>query len=211
MNISDRGIAFIASFEGFSPVPYSDPAGNCTVGYGDLIHLGPCTDADMQRPPLTEDEGLAALRQKVQSYSDCVDSYGLGLNQAQHDALTSLTYNIGCGAFGHSSVRAAVTSGGDVRDALMQIVHGSDGVVYPGLVRRRAAEADLYYSQSQEDEEMKPFLAWCADYAGGSTWFVGPSGARWITDAAVVSELAKIFGPLNIALSSAALNAIGTK
>ncbi len=35
-----QGVAFIRSCEGFSSGAYVDSMGNCTIGYGHLIHLG---------------------------------------------------------------------------------------------------------------------------------------------------------------------------
>lgn len=159
MQISEAGIAFIAQFEGFSPVAYDDPAGNCTLGYGELLHLGPCTDAD-RTVTLSEAEGLERLRTKAEPYGDAVARTTRPLNQNEFDALSSLCYNIGPGGYLNSSVRTAVNSGGDVCAALRQIVHGSDGVVYPGLVRRREAECELFntpeeHMASAEYDELK--------------------------------------------------------
>lgn len=155
MEVSERGIRLIAEFEGFSPTPYNDPVGHCTVGYGELLHLGPCTQADMARPPMTPAEGRARLREKVKPYAAAVLANSPPLTQNQFDALTSLTYNIGQAGYIRSSVRRAVIGGGDVRAALMLYVKGTDGVTYPGLVRRRRAEADLYETPvTQEEDEM---------------------------------------------------------
>lgn len=144
MNVNDRGLALIAEFEGFSAVPYNDPVGHCTVGYGELLHPGNCTAEELARAPITEEQGYAALRVKVQPYADAVDQSSRPLNQNEFDALTSLCYNIGPGGYRNSAVRTAVNNGGDVCAALRQIVHGTDGVVYPGLVRRREAECELF-------------------------------------------------------------------
>ena len=151
MDMSERGIDLIAEFEGFRPTPYNDPVGHCTVGYGELLHLGPCTPEELARPPITEEQGYAYLREKVKPYSTAVAAGCPNLNQNQHDALTSLCYNIGVGGFGRSSVRAAANTRGDVCAELRRIVRGTDGVVYPGLVRRREAECGLYY-EPVEDE-----------------------------------------------------------
>jgi GH24 family phage-related lysozyme (muramidase) len=146
MNISAAGLALIASFEGFSATPYNDPAGNATVGYGELLHLGPCTADELAQPPITEAEGQARLAVKVQPYGDAVEQNSRTLNQNEYDALCSFTYNIGISGYIQSSVRAAVNGldGGNVCFTLRQYVHGSDGVIYPGLVRRREAECALF-------------------------------------------------------------------
>ena len=67
MIVSDVGLRLIAEFEGFSPVPYNDPAGHCTVGYGELLHLGNCTAAELAQPPITGAQGRARLAEKVKA------------------------------------------------------------------------------------------------------------------------------------------------
>lgn len=145
MLISDAGLRLIAEFEGFSPIPYHDPAGHCTVGYGELLHLGPCTAAELARPPITAEEGRQRLRNKVYAYGAVVERLSRPLLQQEFDALASLAYNIGQGGYERSGVRRAVNHGGDVCGELRKIVTGTNGVVYPGLVRRREAECKMFF------------------------------------------------------------------
>jgi lysozyme len=152
MDVSERGLNLIAEFEGFSPIPYDDPDNHCTVGFGELIHLGPCTPADMARPPITREQGFAFLRMKVRGYADAVERYSRPLTQNEFDALTSFCYNVGPSGYSKSSVRIAVNNYGDVRAALLQYVYGVSGKYYPGLERRRRMEAALFY----EEEVMTP-------------------------------------------------------
>lgn len=151
MRLSERGLALIGEFEGFSPTPYDDPAGHCTVGYGELLHLGPCTPEELARLPITEAQGLAQLAVKAQHYGDAVESMSRLLNQTEYDALTSLCYNIGVGGYARSSVRAEVNSGGNVCAELRRYVKGTNGVTYPGLVRRREAECALFMEPVEEE------------------------------------------------------------
>src|ERR1700674_3969990 len=44
--ISDQGTRFIAQFEGFDPKLVNDAAGHCTIGFGHLVHLGPCDGSE---------------------------------------------------------------------------------------------------------------------------------------------------------------------
>ncbi len=145
MNISSVGLTLIAKWEGFVPVPANDPAGNCTVGYGDMLHLGPCTPEELARPPITPEQGYAALLLKAQPYADAVNAaVKVPLNQNQFDALTSFCYNVGPYGSYFKLVIAAVNTGGNVRAAMSQCIKGSDGKIYQGLVNRRIEEADLY-------------------------------------------------------------------
>jgi len=167
MQLSTAGFNLIREFEGFIPYLYDDAANNATVGIGILVHLGPthtprglcalCDEWPRQSEQgqwITEARGLELLIEKVQPYAACVENYSRPLTQNEYDALTSLTYNIGVGGYANSSVRVAVNSGGDVCAALMQYVHGTDGVTYPGLVRRRQAECTLF--NTQEIDDMTP-------------------------------------------------------
>lgn len=185
MNVSDRGLKLIADFEGFAPYLYNDPVGHATVGYGILVHTGnyheqrgvcaACDRWPRRREPrdtwLTQAQGRALLVEKVRPYADAVLRTTRPLRQPEFDALTSLCYNIGPGGYLNSNVRAAVNAHQDPCPALRQIVRGTDGVVYPGLVRRREAECVLFHSEEehmptpeydalfQRDEEIKTVLA----------------------------------------------------
>lgn len=151
MSLNQAGVDLILFYEGFEPLPYDDPANNCTVGYGELLHLGPCTPWDLQVLPLTKAQARDRFLLIVTPYYDEVVADCPGLNENQYAALTSLCYNIGRKGFRLSSVRAAVVAGGDVCAELFQVIHGSDGLVYPGLVARREKECVLFSTPLQED------------------------------------------------------------
>ena len=51
----------LLEYEPFSPHATNDPASNCKVGFGHLLHLGPCTAIDRSRwPNLTVEPGAQA-------------------------------------------------------------------------------------------------------------------------------------------------------
>jgi hypothetical protein len=63
-------------------------------------------------------------------------------------------------------------------------------------------------NEEPEEEEVKPLMAW--DIGRKRWYFVGPAGARWVTNAATVEELKRQFGPLaEKALSTDAIVALG--
>ena len=99
------------------------------------------------------------LREKVKSYAEAVERMSIPLNQNQFDALSSFCFNVGPGGYLNSSVRRAVNNHGDVCAELRKYVKGTDGVTYPGLVRRREAECRLYNEEdhmpTSEYEELK--------------------------------------------------------
>ena len=67
------------------------------------------------------------------------------INQNQFDALVSLTYNIGTGAFKESTLLKKLNAG-DCRGASAQFVvwNKGGGKVMQGLVNRRAVERELF-------------------------------------------------------------------
>jgi len=169
--ISNIGLDLIKEFEGFVPYLYNDPV-NATIGYGFLLHLGLyheqrgvcslCDQWPRKRETakwLTEEEGLVMLRAKVSVYAGYVEQQThVPLNQNQFDAMTSFCYNVGPGGYGSSTVLGVINAGRyqDVCWELKRYVRGTDGVVYPGLVRRRQAECDLFSAPVvEEEEEMK--------------------------------------------------------
>lgn len=169
MQVSQAGLKLIAEFEGFSAYLYNDPVGHATVAYGILVHTGNyheqrgvCAGCDQwprksERDKwLTYEQGRQLLAEKVKPYAAAVERLSRPLQQQEFDALTSLCYNIGQGGYERSGVRKAVNSNGDVCAALRLIVKGTDGVTYPGLVRRREAECKMFYGPAPEDEPMTP-------------------------------------------------------
>ena len=149
MNISQHGLEFITSFEGFVDHLYNDPAGHCTVGIGHLLHHGNCDGRSNEVPYLsgiTKAQALTLLGDDVVSRVVTVnDAVTVPLNQNQFDALVSFVFNLGAGAFRRATFLGLLNAGhyDAVPDGLKLYVKAG-GVTLPGLVRRRQAEADLW-------------------------------------------------------------------
>ncbi len=149
----------IAQFEGFSPTLYNDPF-NCTIGYGHLVHLGPCNGDPSEEPfknGITPEAALQLLRQKVLEYEQAVRVLvGVPLNQCQFDALVSFTYNVGVGdarletGLAGSSLLELLNQGNytAVPTEMARFTKAYDEfgeiVELPGLVSRRQAEGALF-------------------------------------------------------------------
>lgn len=145
--VSDQGIAFIASWEGFSPTPYNDPAGHCTVAHGKLLHYGNCTSADYERwGRVSEAEGQRMLRREVEPFaSEVLRLVKVPLAQHELDALAAFAYNVGIGAFASSTLLRRLNAGN--RKAVPGELSKwtlAGGRELAGLVRRRAAEARIW-------------------------------------------------------------------
>lgn len=144
MKVSRHGIRFIAQFEGFIPVgKYAFPGEPYpTIGYG---HMGPDVKVGER---ITKRRARKLLAKDVASFADGVKrAVHRKLRQRDLDALTSFAYNNGLGSLQESTLLRRWNAGEHrckvAREELPKWVHGSNGQVYPGLVRRRAAEAKL--------------------------------------------------------------------
>lgn len=145
--VSQAGLNFIAGYEGYSATTYKDVAGLPTIGYGHLIKPGESFGS------LSKDAALELLRKDVSFAVNAVNKYvTVPLSQNQFDALTSLTFNIGTGAFSKSTVLRNVNSGNILsieKSFLMWNKARIDGVLTPvrGLTNRRQAEASLFLNE----------------------------------------------------------------
>jgi lysozyme len=141
-SLSDRGLSFIERHEGYVDHLYNDSNGNCTIGYGHLLHHGGCNSSDRARYPhgisraqarnlLRADVGVAerAVRADVQ----------VRLNQHQFDALVSFTFNIGTNAF-RSSTLLRLLNQGHYSQVPAQMMRWTIG----GLESRRRDEVRLW-------------------------------------------------------------------
>ncbi len=153
--LSQQGIDMIKGFEGFMANLYNDPAGHCTIGYGTLLHHGNCNGDASEQPyvsGVTAEQATQLLVQKGNEFQRTVnDSVTVELNQNQYDALVSLAYNIGSGAFRQSTLLKVLNNGqydavpAEMRKWTKATVNGQK-VDLPGLVTRRNTEANLFTS-----------------------------------------------------------------
>lgn len=143
METSERGLALIKEHEGYRDTAYRCPAGEWTIGFGHTSGVKEgqrCTPMDAGRW-LKED--IAAAEREVS-----FQTQGVPLRQCQYDALVSFVYNLGAGNFRKSTLLKKVRVNPDspsIRDEFGKWIYGG-GRVLPGLVARREAEADLYFS-----------------------------------------------------------------
>ncbi|HEY5209905.1 MAG TPA: lysozyme [Stellaceae bacterium] len=145
LSLSAAGLAFIAAWEDFRASVYRDAAGIPTIGYGHRLAM------DEPDPgAMTRDAALSLLKQDVATAEAAVRrTIAAALTQAEFDALVSLAFNIGGGAFGGSTLAARLNAGdflGAAREFLAwdKIRVAGALTVSPGLSRRRAAERDLF-------------------------------------------------------------------
>ena len=141
-------IDIIKDFEGFESKPYLCPAGVPTIGYGTTIY--PYGDyVELTDKPITESHASKILLSVVDEFADSVDRYVKSdINQSQFDALVSIAYNIGLTAFRKSTLLKRVNANPNDPDISYQFSRWKrgGGRILNGLIRRRTAEAELYFS-----------------------------------------------------------------
>ena len=141
LTLSLLGVGLIQRFEGTEPVAYLDSVGVATictgstrdVRLGDIAKPGEC-DARLRAD--TTYAGLAIQR--------CL-SPSVRLTQGQYDALVSLTFNIGGGAFCRSTLAKRINAD-DCISAANEFLrwNRAGGRVLPGLTKRRVQESTLF-------------------------------------------------------------------
>ena len=140
-HITQNGPDLIKRFEGFSRTVYFCPAGYPTIGYGHVVK----DDEDFSAG-IDEAKGEELLRQDAQITEHAVlRLINVHLTDGQFDALVSFTYNLGGGALQRSTLRRKINreEHAEAPEQFMRWVWAG-GCKLKGLVRRRAAEADLY-------------------------------------------------------------------
>lgn len=132
--ISKNGIALVESSEGLSLTVYKDANGNPTVGYGHKL------EGDGEYPNgIDQEKAEELLKIDLGIADEVVSRLVPQSNQNQHDALCDFCFNLGRG-----SLVMLLSHGFDqIPTQLPRWVYAG-GVVQPGLVRRRAAEVELF-------------------------------------------------------------------
>lgn len=145
MQVSDNCLKIIREFEGFKSKPYLCPAGVPTIGYGSTRYANG-TAVKLSDPPITEGQADEIMRDTLGQYVDAVSRYvTASINQNQFDALVDFAYNAGAQNL-RTSTLLKLLNKGDYAGAAAQFdvwVNGG-GKKLPGLVRRRAAERELF-------------------------------------------------------------------
>jgi lysozyme len=146
-----KGLNLIKEFEGFRSKPYLCSANVPTIGYG-ATYYPDGKKVTLNDAPITEDYAVKLLGSMLDTYEKAVDSFCRDdINQDQFDALVSFAYNLGNGSLKSSTLLKKVNANPNdptIRDEFMKWVNGG-GKKLPGLVRRRQAEADLYFGISK--------------------------------------------------------------
>ena len=137
---AELAVDFVKRWEGFRACAYRCPAGVLTIGYG---HTGDVKEGDV----ITYHEADELLLKDLQSTADRLAPHiKVPVTKEQFIALTSLAFNLGVQGVVRKCPRLmSALNRGDwsaCADEFGDVVRAG-GKVLPGLVRRRAAEAEL--------------------------------------------------------------------
>ncbi|OLS61496.1 lysozyme [Pseudomonas putida] len=139
MRTSQRGLNMIKSFEGLRLQAYQDSVGVWTIGYG-------ATRGVKAGMSITKEQAERMLLNDVQRFEPEIERLVTAkLSQNQWDALICFTYNLGAANLESSTLRRLLNDG-DYAGAAAQFPRWTKagGRELPGLVRRRAAERNLF-------------------------------------------------------------------
>lgn len=150
MKTGKKGLDLIKEFEGWYPDPYLDPIGLATIGYGFTYYLPGRKKVTLKDKPLTKAQGDPMLKEILANYeNDVLRMVKKPLTQNQFDALVSFTYNLGGDNLSKSTLLKKVNKDPNdptISAEFMKWVNAG-GKPFKGLIRRRKAEADLYFSK----------------------------------------------------------------
>jgi len=146
MQISNKGIELIKRFEGLELKAYPDSVGVWTIGYGWTQPV----DGKKIGPGMVIDQATAdrLLKCGVVQYEQGVNQLvKVKITQGQFDALVSFAYNLGLRSLSTSTLLRKLNAG-DKQGAANEFGKwvNAGGVKLAGLVKRRAAERELFLS-----------------------------------------------------------------
>ena len=162
MRTGEQGIKLIKHFEGCHLKPYLCPALLWTVGYGHVLYpeQAKLKLADRKSFQLKQEHNRTWSQEEVDELLKrdllrfengvCRLLPTVPLKQNQFDALVSFSFNLGLGTLQRSSLRSKLIKGyeEDAIDTLLKYCRAG-GKILKGLQRRRAAEADLFFSHKR--------------------------------------------------------------
>lgn len=186
MKISQTGLELIKNFEGRRLDAYYDIAGILTIGYGST---GPHVRKGMR---ITEQEAEDLLLEDLKRFEEGVtDAVKVMITQNQFDALVSLSFNIGMGAFRSSTAlkrlnRNNYTGCAEAMTWWNKATVDGQKREVAGLTRRREAEAVLFLKPSGDGDVINPNdgLVEAPGMAATDEWSLPDVSMGWLFDKA---------------------------
>lgn len=139
LRTNQRGLELIGNAESCRTQPYMCPANVLTVGIGSTTNVKP-------GKTYTHEEIAAMWASDMKAAEKCVNLYanGKAMNDSQFSAVSSLTFNIGCGNLQTSTLARYANrhQWGEMCGQLNRWVY-ANGKKLNGLVKRRSDEYKL--------------------------------------------------------------------
>ena len=171
MNVDDKGIQLIKSFEGCKLEAYQDAVGIWTIGYG---HTGPFEltlhgvneyfSGVVSGIRITQEEAESILKQDLDKFEKgIIPLIHVPLTQNQFNALVSFSFNVGINAFKNSTMRSVLNKK-NYDEAANQFKRWNKAgkKQLKGLTRRRRSEAYLFVTGHLKtdwtDEQLNAWL-----------------------------------------------------
>lgn len=154
MKASKKIIEFIATFEGFKAKPYLDIAGVPTIGFG-ATYYQDGKKVSMTDSAISVSSALDLKSFHVKATESLVNKMVITtINQNQFDALVSFAYNLGGQALKTSTLLKKINKNPNDPDIINEFkkwiyvrdLLTKELVISKGLLRRRTAEAQIYFS-----------------------------------------------------------------
>lgn len=150
MRVDSKGINLIKTFEGIRLGAYLCPAGVPTIGYGSTYYPDK-TKVKMGDKLKDAAEAEALLAVTVQPFENNVTALvnGTQITTNQFNALVSFAFNLGTAALAKSTLLKKVKANPNDPSITIEFMKwvNAGGVKLEGLVRRRKAEAELYFTK----------------------------------------------------------------
>ncbi len=166
--MSPKGLAMTKEFEQLMLKPYLCPAGVPTIGYGcTMYELN--TAVSLKDAPITEQRATELLLNTISQYEKTVNTFvQTRITQNQFDALVDFCFNVGISALKASTLlkkvnlypndptieleflkwcKADGAHNGKDDDGDGVVDEKGEKQVLKGLLRRRQAEAKLYFTK----------------------------------------------------------------
>ena len=143
-SLSDNGMKLLEQFEGLRLEAYLDSASIATIGFGSIKY--PNGNKVKLGDKITKAQAKEYKLHDLKEFENTVNtSVKFPLTQNQYDALVSLSYNIGSGAFKNSTLLKKLNSGNYKGAAEQFLVWNKvNSKKVQGLVNRREAERNLF-------------------------------------------------------------------
>ena len=145
MRTNKKGIEIVKHFEGFRSRPYRCSAGIPTIGYG-ACYYPDGSRVTMHDKPVDKNQAEELLVYGLRTAEKAVARLvGVPLTVNAFSSLSSFVFNVGSSRFRSSTLRQRLNRE-NYTQAAMEFPkwRRGGGVILPGLVRRRAAERELF-------------------------------------------------------------------